>query len=610
MTSRELGGDAASLVPDAYTDAYGRRRLIDPEVRDAVLAAMGIDITRPDAGRDPVALARRGERLPTGGELVLEDGTGLGFHERVPADLPFGYHRLLRDGHEQLLLVGPGRCHLPAGLREWGWSVQLSGLLSRRSWGIGDLRDLRDLATWTADRGGGFLAVSPLGAPNPGPDPDASPYYPSTRRFLSPVHLCVEAVTGANALGELLAAGRAMNADRRIDRGRVLAHKLDALERMWAAGTIDLPALEGYRRARGAALERWATFVVLTERFGPGWQRWPSEYREPDGAAVAAVAAGAQDRIGFHSWIQYLLDRQLAEASAPVRRLADVPVGVDPGGFDAWDWQQQLALGASIGVPPDRFSASGQRWGLPPFAPDRLRESGYRPFIETIRAQLRHAGGLRIDHVLGLFRLWCMPAAADPSEGAYVRYPTAEMLEILAIESDRASAVVIGEDLGTVPPGVRRELRRRRMLSTRLALFERTPPERYARQAFAAVTTHDLPTIVGLWSGTDLDDQSHAGVVPDPVGLGQLRGRLVRASGLPADAPVDDVVDAVHWRLARSPSMLVAATLEDALRVAERPNMPGTVSTQRDNWSVALPQPLEQLVKDSRVLSLVGALRR
>ncbi|MGZ8475223.1 MAG: 4-alpha-glucanotransferase [Candidatus Limnocylindria bacterium] len=604
------GLDVGSTVADVYIDAYGRRQLIDPGVREAVRVAMGIADDGPDPGREPVAIARRGDALPTRGDLVLEDGTELGAVERLPSDLPYGYHRLLRGDDEQLLLVGPGRCHLPAGLREWGWSVQLPSLRSRRSWGIGDLRDLDELATWTSGRGGGFLAVSPLGAPNPGPDPDASPYYPSTRRFLSPVHLCVEAVPGADSLGAHEAAGRAMNGDGRIDRGRVLAHKISALERLWAGGGADRRGLEAYRRDRGVSLERWATFVVLTERFGPGWQRWPREYRKPDGPAVAAFASGSRDRIGFHAWIQYLLDGQLAKASATLRRIADVPVGVDPGGFDAWDWQHQLALGASIGVPPDRFSATGQNWGMPPFAPDRLRHAGYRPFIETIRAQLRHAGGLRMDHVLGLFRLWCMPAPSDPAVGAYVRYPTAELLEILAIESDRAQSVVIGEDLGTVPPGVRRELRRRRMLSTRLVLFERSPPETYPRQSAAAVTTHDLPTIAGAWSGADLDDQARAGTPPNAVGLAQLRGRLVKVSGLPPDAPVDEVVDAIHRRLAGSPSMLVTATLEDALRVEERPNMPGTVSAQRDNWSVPLPMPLEELVGDSRVLRLADALRR
>ena len=596
-------------VEAEYTDAYGHRQTVEPRVVEAVRAAMEMDASDPDPG-DPVAIARRGEVLPVRAELILEDGTEIGRAARVPADLPYGYHRLLRGGREQLLIVGPGRCHLPKDLREWGWSVQLAGVRSRTSWGIGDLADLRTLAAWTAAQGGGFLAVSPLGAPNPGPQPDPSPYYPSTRRFLSPVHLSIEDVPGAEGLDELSGAGRALNAEGRVDRGRSLALKMAALESIWHAGPVDDQALAAYRRERGAPLERWATFVVLTERFGPGWQAWPSEYRDPDGAAVAAVGGESSDRIGFHAWIQCLLDRQLAEASAQVRRLADMPVGVDPSGFDAWDWQHQLALGASIGVPPDRFSLAGQNWGLPPFVPHRLRESGYRPFIETIRAHLRHAGGLRVDHVIGLFRLWCMPAAADPSAGAYVRYPTGELLEILAIESHRASALIIGEDLGTVPPGVRRELRRRGMLSTRLALFERVPPERYARQAFAAVTTHDLPTIAGAWSGSDLEDQVRAGLVPDERGLAQLRRRLVRASGLPADAPVDEVVEAIHRRLARSPSMLVSATLEDALRVERRPNLPGTISTQRDNWSVPLPLVLEHLILDGRVSRLAALLRR
>jgi len=571
---------------------------------------MQIDASEPVPGTDPVTVAHRGEALPGGAELTLDDGTQIGHVAKVPLDLPYGYHRLILATREQLLIVGPGRCHLPPGLREWGWGVQLASMRSRSSWGIGDLGDLRALAAWTAAQGGGFLAVSPLGAPNPGPQPDASPYYPSTRRFLSPVYLCMADVPALEGRGDLSRDGRALNADDRIDRGRSLALKLVALETLWRAGTVDSEAVAEYRRERGAPLERWATFVVLTERFGPGWRSWPKEYQDPDGAAVAAVGRASSDRIGFHAWIQYLLDRQIAAASAPVRRVADMPVGVDPGGFDAWDWQQQLALGASIGVPPDRFSLAGQNWGLPPFVPHRLRESGYRPFIETIRAQLRHAGGLRVDHVLGLFRLWCMPAAADPSAGAYVRYPTNELLEILAIESHRASALIIGEDLGTVPSGVRRELRSRGMLSTRLALFEVVPPERYVRQAFAAVTTHDLPTIAGAWSGSDLEDQVQAGLVADARGLTQLRGRLVRASGLPADEPVDEVVDAIHRRLARSPSMLVSATLEDALRVEQRPNLPGTVSAQRDNWSLPLPMPLEEITRDLRVTRLAAVLRR
>jgi 4-alpha-glucanotransferase len=285
-------------------------------------------------------------------------------------------------------------------------------------------------------------------------------------------------------------------------------------------------------------------------------------------------------------------------------------VGVDPGGFDAWDWQEQLALGASIGAPPDRFNTAGQDWGLPPFVPTRLRAARYRPFIETIRAQLRHAGGLRIDHVLGLFRLWWTPRGADPARGAYVRAHTDELLEIVALESHRSDAVVIGEDLGTVPAGVRRELRRRRLLSTRLALFEREPPERYPRQSFAGVTTHDLPTIAGIWSGADLADQRAAGIEASESSMAGLRERLVRAAGVATDASAEAVTLELHRRLAAAPPALIAATLEDALGVEERPNLPGTVGGQRDNWSIALPVALEELPSDPRVSRLVDQLRR
>ena len=607
MTRRPSAGP---LVDEAYTDAFGRRRTIAPEVLVGVRAAMGLEPGDAEPRDSGVTVAHRGDRLPAGVELVLEDGTSLGRVDRVPRDVPHGYHRLVGPHGADLLIVGPGRCHVPAGVREWGWAVQLAAVRSEHSWGIGDLGDLRDLAAWSARGGAGFVAVSPLGAPNPGPEPEPSPYYPSTRRFLSPLHLRVEDVPGADAVADLAPAGRALSAERVIDRGAILRRKLDALERLWAAGRVDRAALEAYRLERGEPLERWATFVVLTERFGPGWHQWPAAYRAPEAAGVAAAAAGSADRIGFHAWIQSLLDRQLSLASEPLRRIADMPVGVDPGGFDAWDWREQLAIGATVGAPPDRFNAAGQDWGLPPFVPHRLRAAAYRPFIETIRAQLRHAGGLRIDHVLGLFRLWWIPAGSDPSAGAYVRYPTDELLEIVAIESERAGAVVIGEDLGTVPPGVRSELRRRRVLSTRLVLFERRPPERYPRQAFAAVTTHDLPTIAGAWTRSDLRDRTRAGVDPDASGLEQLRRRLARAAGTSPDAAVDEVVDAVHRRLAASPSMFVAATLEDALRVEERPNMPGTVPDQRDNWSVALPLPLEQITEDARVRDLVATLDR
>jgi len=396
-----------------------------------------------------------------------------------------------------------------------------------------------------------------------------------------------------------------------VDRARVLAVKRAALERVWRAGCGDRSSFERWRADAGEALERWAVFNVLSERLGPGWQAWPEEFRDPSAATVAGAGHEAADRLAFHAWVQWCFDRQLASASAPLRRIADMPVGVDPGGFDAWDWQGQVALGASVGAPPDRFNTRGQDWGLPPFVPHRLRADGYRPFIDTIRAQLRHAGGLRIDHVLGLFRMWWVPRGDDPARGAYVRYPTDELLEIVAIESHRARAVVIGEDLGTVPPGVRRELHRRNLLSTRLALFERQPPSRWPRQAFAAVTTHDLPTIAGAVDRSDLEDQAAAGITPDPNGIEVLRSALFAAAGVRPDTVATDVlVLELHRRLAASACGLVAATLEDATGARRRPNQPGTYGEQRPNWSIALPMTLEQLQTDARVTALTEALRR
>ena len=601
---------SATLVDDTYVDAFGERRTIPPEVRATVTAAMGSD----PVDRDPVAVVRRGARLPAPGELTLEDGTALGRLESMPRDAPYGYHGLRRDdGGDQLVITGPGRCHLPSALRAWGWAIQLATTRSRRSWGIGDLADLRALGAWSSQVGAGFLAVGPLGAPNPGPEPEPSPYYPSTRRFGNPLHVAVEDVPGAARLGdqlaEIAAAGRALNDDPLVDRVRVAVLKMGALERIWASGT-ERTAFDDWRRERGTPLEHWATFAVLTERLGAGWQRWPERFRDPGGAAVERAAAENPDRVAFHAWVQWCFDRQLAEASGSILRVADMPVGVDPGGFDAWDWQDQLALGASIGAPPDRFNTNGQDWGLPPFVPHRLREAGYRPFIETIHAQLRHAGGLRIDHVLGLFRLWWIPAGHDPTRGAYVRSHTDELLEIVALEAHRAGAIVAGEDLGTVPAGVRDELRRRRILSTRLVLFERAGPARYPRQAVAAVTTHDLPTVAGAWGGADLVDQAASGLNPDPDGLAVLRSRLARAAGVGGDAPANEVAVRLHRRLAASPSMLVAATLEDALGVERRPNMPGTVAPVRQNWSEALPLPIDELGQDGRVRATVEALRR
>jgi 4-alpha-glucanotransferase len=282
-------------------------------------------------------------------------------------------------------------------------------------------------------------------------------------------------------------------------------------------------------------------------------------------------------------------------------------IGVDPGGADAWMWQDVLAPSMSVGAPADEYNTQGQDWGIPPFDPWKLRDSAYEPFIETVRAGFRHAGGLRFDHVMGLFRLFWIPASAgSPKEGTYVRYPFRDLLDILALESERAGAYVVGEDLGTVEDFVREELYNRKVLSYRLVWFEPSPPREFPGRALSAVTTHDLPTVPGLWTGADLAAQRERNMNPNEESTAGLRRKIQELTGVSEDAPVTEVVQRVYEVLADAPSMLVAATLDDALGVVERPNFPGT--TDARNWSVALPAPLEDIEVDPRVDSIARVL--
>lgn len=583
-------------ISPAFRDAFGRDRDVDDAVLEAIAELMGDP--EPGAGLDSVRIARRGSALPPGAELRLEDGTVLGAVADVPEDLPYGYHHLETDAGAQLLIVGPGRCHLPGGLRAWGWAVQLYAARSSASWGIGDLADLRALGSWSRREGAELLLVNPLHAASPTLPQQPSPYYPSTRRFRNPLYLRIEEVPGAaealgDRIGELAAAGRALNDRRLIERDEVWRLKLAALEEIWRARGRE-PGFDRYRAEAGDPLETWARYAVIAERHGPSWQAWPAELRLPSGPAVGEVAAAEADRVAFHAWLQWLLDEQLARAADVIGLITDMPIGVDPSGADAWAWQDLLAIGVTVGAPPDRFNVRGQDWGLPPFIPHRLRAAGYGPIVETIRASLRHAAGLRIDHVLGLFRLWWIPQGNEPASGAYVSYPAQELLEIVALESERAGAFVIGEDLGTVEGGVRDTLADHAVLPCRLLWFEESPPETWPREALASVTTHDLPTSAGVWSGSDVEDQARIGLSVDPAEMAGLVRHLAAASGLDRSAPTDEVIVAAHHRLATAPSVVVTATLDDALAVHERPNMPGTVD-EWPNWRLSLPVLLDDL---------------
>lgn len=593
-------------IDDGYWDVAGTWHETPPETRRALRAAMGghADLDdAPPAGR-PVWFVRHGTApaIERPAELVLEDGTRVRAEAALPPDLPLGYHDLhpADGGTVTRLIVVPDRC-APAPERAWGWAVQLYAARSARSWGIGDLGDLADLGRWSRDLGAGFLILSPLHAPIPGPDPEASPYFASSRRWRNPLHLRIEAVPGFDSgdptLAALAEAGRLLCADRQIDRGEVWRLKRAALTTIWERGGTRLredPRLARFRAEKGASLERYARYCALAEHHGCGWPRWPAEHRRPDSPYVERFAAEHADQVAFHAWVQWLLDRQLAEAGACSPGLVhDLAIGADPWGADAWAWQDVLAHGVRVGAPPDDFNAEGQDWGLPPFVPWRLRASGYEPLAEMLRGAFEHGAGLRVDHVMGLVRLWWIPPGAGPADGGYVRYPGTELLDVLALESVRAGAFVVGEDLGTVEPEVREALAARDALSYRLAWFEPEPPERWPERALAAVTTHDLPTLAGVATGAD-----DAG--------GRLQERLAAVAGGPVEGDGDDLAAAVHRRLAGSPCRLVAATLDDAVGAIERPNRPGTRSPE--NWSTALPVPIDDLPSHPRARAVARAL--
>ena len=606
-------------VCPSYQDNAGQWRQAPATTVDSVLEAMqaGDRLSPPGLGDDDrLWVVPTGDSRPVPGrwQLHLEDGADVDIVGSLPPDLPLGYHHLHResDGHHRLLVVTPPGCFVPDGLHTWGWALQLYALRSADSWGMGDLADLRRLAGWASDRGAGVVMVNPLHAPHPTPSQEPSPYFPSSRCFRSPLYLRVEEVPGAASAGEdleaLASAGRALNAQRRIDRDAVWRLKLGALERVWERFSGD-PSFDRYCDAEGPALAAFATFCTLVERHGAPWSRWRPGLRHPDGAEVLRFVDEHHHRIRFHQWLQWLLDRQLAAAGEAISLVQDVAVGADPGGADAWLWQDCVATGAKVGAPPDEFNTQGQDWGLPPYDPWRLRAAGYEPYVRTVRAGFRHAGGLRVDHVMGLFRLFWIPSHAGPAEGTYVRYRSEEMLGILALESHRAGAYVVGEDLGTVEESVREELGRRRVLSYRLMWFEPTPPQGFPRQSLGAVTTHDLPTVSGLWSGADLEEQRRLDLSPNEEGSAELRERLRQWIGLDHDAREEDVVIGTYRLLAQAPSTVVTATLDDALLVRERPNMPGTTH-QRPNWSLALPRSLEQVEADPTVAAVGDALSR
>jgi len=609
-------------VSHGYWDVSGNWRDAPVETVEAILAQMGAegDDEPPHGGVITVRLDRPPAELPPG-RIILEDGgeVGAGAGSAAVADLPPGYHTLEHpDGSTVSLIASPGGCPLPRS-RQWGFATQLYGVRSENSWGMGDLADLRSLAEWSAGLGAGLVVVNPLHATAPTPVQEASPYSPGSRCFLNPIYLAVEQVPGASESREvarLAAIGRALNEEPLIDRDRVWALKSDALRSIFASSPASRSsdrAFEAFRSERGAPLESFAIYSALSELHGSDWKEWPAGLRHPDGPAVRAFAGSDEGslRVGFHAWLQWLAERQLEEAGrfgpGSVGVVQDLAVGINRDGADGWMWQDVFALGMDFGAPPDEFNTRGQNWALPPFDPWRLRSSGYRPLIESLRGVLRHAGGVRVDHVMGLFRLFWIPAGCEPSQGAYVRYPSAEMLDILALEAQRAGAVVVGEDLGTVEDEVRHELYERRVLSYRVWWFEQQRTPAWPERALGAITTHDLPTVAGVLDGSDLEAQRACGMNPSDDAVEGLRRRLLDWTGSDAGDDAGLVIERAYADLARAPCLLLVASLEDSLAVRERPNMPGTTD-EWPNWRQRLPVPIEVIEQEQLPRSVASRL--
>jgi 4-alpha-glucanotransferase len=619
---------AAWGVEPGYWDATGQWRDAPEAALQAVLAAMGASEPGPPRTEVPLLLVGEQGPWPELGPctLDLEDGgtLELGPLEARPEKIPIGYHRVRSadaagdDGREGSIVVAvsPPTCPEPAAPRSWGWSVQLYAARSTESWGIGDFADLATLARWAASNGASFLLLNPLHAPVPGPVPEPSPYFPSSRCFLNPLYISVPHVPGAQGLGELgelSEKARALNEKRLIDRASVWAYKSEALEKIFARFEAEGgdSRFDSYLVERGKVLDGYTNFCALAEIYGLPWHGWPEAYRRPDSPALADALATpeAGSRKRYHAWLQWTCERQLRDATkCGAGIVVDLAVGVDGRGADAWLWQDVFALGMRAGAPPDGFNRNGQDWGLLPWDPWRLRSVGYEPYLQMLRSVLRPAVGLRVDHVMGLFRLYWVPLGLQPSQGTYVRSPWQETVGLLRLEARRAGAFVVGEDLGTVEQHVREILAGSKVLSYKLFWFEDRPPAQWPSQALGAITTHDLPTVAGVWTNADFEAQKRLGLPLSEEMTAAMRMRLAEWTGSHDGRPLPEVIEATYGCLATAPCSLLAAVLDDAAAAEERPNMPGTTA-EWPNWSISLPVPIEALEQSELAAAIARKLR-
>lgn len=569
-----------------------------------------------------------------------------------------GYHRLrltVDTGRrssvaEQTLIVVPSRCVQPRDLlgdgRAFGLVANLYTVRSEQNWGVGDFSDLRRLIEWTGSLGGAFVGVNPLHAlANTGDG--ISPYSPVSRIFRNPIYIDVEAIPELHEAPnvaarlehpEFEAELEALRENPQVQYEQVMALKMPVLEelhRAFGRSGARVSQYDEYVRVNDPELTRFATFVTIAEsRRSWNWREWPSSLHDASSEAVKEIQRTQSERVDLHRWIQFELDRQLGEVESTARRAKlavglyqDLAIGTSPGGADSWSMPQLFVQAASIGAPPDPYSATGQYWGLPPIDARALRRDRYRYFIRLVQSGFRHAGALRIDHVMGLFRLFWIPEGKTGKEGAYVRLPADDLLGILALESVRHHALVVGEDLGTVPKDVPPALEKWGVLSSKVLYFERDkhgnfrPSDRYPSLALATANTHDMATLAGFWRGQDIEDRARVGLIESSEAKaatladrerdkGALVARLTREETLgPRDAegamreaggrmrePNDlELRAAVHEFLCKTPAALVGISLDDLAGELDAVNVPGVGPDKHSSWTRKMSMTLEEM---------------
>ncbi|MBL27602.1 MAG: 4-alpha-glucanotransferase [Rhodospirillaceae bacterium] len=672
------------------TERHWRRRVPPVVVCDAG-AVITVPVAIPHRLSDEIVEWRVDEE--TGGvhegRMLLSDAAVAGSddvdgeaHVRrlvvLPLALPLGYHRMSFRFSDQnqaavgSLIVTPARCCGPEDVlgdgRAWGVGAQLYGLKSARNWGMGDFTDLAGLVRTTAGHGASFVGLNPLHALFPADPNHFGPYGPSSRVYLNTLYVDVEAVSEFASCAEARRLTEDPDFRTRLEQARdaelvdypaVAALKRPVLEALYRhfrdterpGGAERQAAFEAFRAAMAPNLDHQAVFDALHEHFFTNdpmqwsWQTWPAPFRDCMSPEVAAFAASHHDRVTFFAYLQWIADEQLEAAAAAARDggmaiglYRDMAVAVHPGGSMAWGSPGVLLRGASIGAPPDDFNLLGQNWGLTGPSPEGLREAAYEPFIAAVRANMRHAGAIRIDHVMVLKRLFWIPDGAPATEGAYIGYPLHDMLRILALESQRNRCLVVGEDLGTLPEGLRPALEQANVLSYRVLFFERDgdggflPAAAYPERALAVVSTHDLPTLEGYWRDRDIDWRAELGYWPTPDALAEAhaardRDRHALVAALRRDGRLDlpepdgdlavrggladGLMEAVHGFLAESPARLFQVQIEDIVGEVEQANLPGTVA-EHPNWRRRIEQPVEALADQprfGRLSRLLNAVR-